>query len=63
MEEEENKINVSISSSYSYSENRDSTKFKIKKKYILFSSPPHPDRLWGPPSLLSNGYRGILPRW
>jgi hypothetical protein len=21
-----------------------------------FSSPPRPDRLWGPPSLLSNGY-------
>jgi hypothetical protein len=20
----------------------------------------HPDRLWGPPSLLSNGYRGVL---
>jgi hypothetical protein len=23
-----------------------------------FSSPPHPDQLWGPPSLLSNGYQG-----
>jgi hypothetical protein len=24
----------------------------------IFSSPRHPDRLWGPPSLLFNGYRG-----
>jgi hypothetical protein len=23
----------------------------------FFFSPPRPDRLWGPPSLLSNGYR------
>jgi hypothetical protein len=24
----------------------------------IFSSPRRPDRLWGPSSLLSNGYRG-----
>jgi hypothetical protein len=27
----------------------------------IFTSPCRPDRLWGPPSLLSNGYRGLLP--
>jgi hypothetical protein len=26
------------------------------------SSPNRADRLWGPPNLLSNGYRGLLPR-
>jgi hypothetical protein len=25
----------------------------------IFSSPNRPDRLWGPPNLLSNGYRGV----
>jgi hypothetical protein len=28
----------------------------------IFSSPRRTDRLWGSPSLLSNGYRGLLPR-
>jgi hypothetical protein len=28
----------------------------------FFSSPPCPERLWGPPSLLSNGYQGLLKR-
>jgi hypothetical protein len=27
----------------------------------FFSSPPRPDRLWGPPSLLGNSYQGLLP--
>jgi hypothetical protein len=26
----------------------------------IFSSPRRPDRLWGPPNLISNGYRGAI---
>jgi hypothetical protein len=28
-----------------------------RERQIFFTSPPRPDRLWGPSSLLSNGYR------
>jgi len=32
------------------------------RKMAFFSSPSHSDRLWGLPSLVSNGYRGHFPR-
>jgi hypothetical protein len=31
-------------------------------KKLPFTSPYRPDRLWGPPSLLYNGYRELFPR-
>jgi hypothetical protein len=27
----------------------------------FFFSPPHPERIWGPTSFLSNGYQGFFP--
>jgi hypothetical protein len=35
--------------------------FNFRKGQRFFSSLPHPDLLWGPPSLPSNGYRGFFP--
>jgi hypothetical protein len=32
-----------------------------ERGWEFFSTPPRPDRLWDPPSLLSNGYQGLFP--
>jgi hypothetical protein len=29
-------------------------------RFLVGASPPRPERLWGPPSLLSNGYQGLF---
>jgi hypothetical protein len=34
--------------------------FSPGRGWEFVSSPPRPDRLWGSPSLLSNGYQGLL---
>jgi hypothetical protein len=31
------------------------------RSWEIFPSPPHPDRFWGPPSLLSNRNQGLFP--
>jgi hypothetical protein len=36
--------------------------FRVPVGSRIFSSPRYPDRLWGPPSLLSNGFLGLLLR-
>jgi hypothetical protein len=35
---------------------------RIPVESRIFSSPRRPDRLWGPPSILPNGYRKFFPR-
>jgi hypothetical protein len=35
--------------------------FDSRRGLEFFSSPQSPERLWGPPSLLSTGYRGLFP--
>jgi hypothetical protein len=34
---------------------------RIAVESRIFSSPRRPDRLWGPPNLLSNGYWRLVP--
>jgi hypothetical protein len=35
--------------------------FDSRRGLEIFSSPPRPERLWGPLSLLYNGYQGLFP--
>jgi hypothetical protein len=35
---------------------------RVRVGSTIFSFPSRPDRLWGPPTLISNGYRGLFAR-
>jgi hypothetical protein len=48
---------VGIATGYGLNDRRVGVRVSVKAR--SFSSPRCPDRLWGPPSLLSNGYRGV----
>jgi hypothetical protein len=47
---------VGIATGYGLDDRGVGVRFPVESR--IFSSPRRPDRLWGPPNLLSNGYRG-----
>jgi hypothetical protein len=50
---------VGIATGYGLNDREVGVRVPVGSKF--FTSPYCPDRLWGPPNLLHNGYRGFLP--
>jgi hypothetical protein len=50
---------VGIATGYGMDDRGVGDRFPVRSR--IFYSPCLPNRLWGPPNLLSNGYRGLLP--
>jgi hypothetical protein len=50
---------VGIATGYGLDDRRVGVRVPVEAR--IFSSPCRPDRLWGPPILVSNGYQGSFP--
>jgi hypothetical protein len=55
-----NIMNVGIATRYGLDDRE--VRLRVSVGSRIFPSPRRPDRLWDPPNLLSNGYRGPFPR-
>jgi hypothetical protein len=50
---------VDIATGYGLDDRKVGVRVPVGSRII--TSPCHPDRLWGPPNLLYNGYRELFP--
>jgi hypothetical protein len=59
-EEESRDNSVGIATGYGLDDRGTGVRVAVDAR--IFSSPRRPDRFWGPPIILSNGYWGLFPR-